>query len=55
MTLHIDRTEPTSEKNDATSPDNQEQRKLDRIADRAARRGEERERRYDEEHDIFSK
>jgi hypothetical protein len=31
------------------------QEKLDRIADKAAKRGEKREQRYDEEHGIFTR
>ena len=31
------------------------QEKLDRIADKAAKRGEKRQQRFDEEHGIFTK
>ena len=55
MPAEINNPEIPKEKNDSSASDVEEQQKLDRIADKAARRGEEAERRYDGEHDIFTK
>jgi hypothetical protein len=48
---------PDTQKLQEDSADAQKavQEKLDRIADKAAKRGEKREQRYDEEHGIFTR
>jgi hypothetical protein len=55
MTAEINNPEIPMEEKDPNALDAQEQQNLDRIADKAAKRAEEREKRYDEEHDIFTK
>lgn len=55
MAAEINNPEKPIERNDSGASNIQEEQKLERIADRAAKRGEETERRYDNEHDIFSK
>jgi hypothetical protein len=54
MTDEINDQEIPAEKNDSGVLDLQEQKRLDRIADRASRRAGEAEKRYDREHDIFT-
>ena len=55
MPAEINNPEIPIKKNDPSASEVQEQLILDRIADKAAKRGEETEKRYDEQHDIFTK
>jgi hypothetical protein len=54
MTDEINDPEIPAEENDSSAADVQEQRKLDRIAERASKRAGETEKRYDHEHGIFT-
>jgi hypothetical protein len=55
MPAEINNPESPIEKNDSSASDTLEEQKIERIANKAARRAEEREKRYGEEHDIFTK
>jgi hypothetical protein len=55
MTTEINETETPRQNDESSDVKVRERRDLDHIADRAAKRAEETERRYDGEHDIFTK
>jgi hypothetical protein len=55
MTAETNDPEIPNEKNDSGAPDVEEQQILNRIAHRFCRQAVETERRYDVDHDIFTK
>jgi hypothetical protein len=55
MTAEPNNPEIPKETNDSGAPDVREQQILDRIADKFSKRAVETERRFDREHDIFTK
>ena len=55
MPAEVNGPETPSQKDAPSELNTQEQQALDRIADKAAKRAHEREKRYDDEHDIFTK
>lgn len=54
MSDEIIHLEIEAENNDSNALEVREERFLDRIADKAAKRAEETEKRYDSEHGIFT-
>jgi hypothetical protein len=55
MSIKTDRSDTSKLQPNSTDAQKAVQEKLDRIADKAAKRGEKREQRYDEEHGIFTR
>jgi hypothetical protein len=55
MTSEIDNPETPKEKNDSGVSEVREQQTIHRIADKLSKRAAATERRYDAEHDIFTK
>jgi hypothetical protein len=54
MSDEIINSEVATENNDSDALGRRDERFMDRIADKAARRAEETERKYDSEHGIFT-
>jgi hypothetical protein len=55
MSTEIKNPETPGPQDDATAEELRQERKLDGIAERMSKRAQETERRYDQEHDIFTK
>lgn len=55
MSNETDRSDKPNPQDNSADARKAVQEKLDRIADKAAKRGEKREQRYDGEHGIFTK
>lgn len=55
MAAEINQSKAPSQKDAFDGEEGPQQRDLDRLADNAAKRGEEEEQHYDQDHDIFTK
>lgn len=55
MSDKTDRSDKSNLQDNSTDAEKATQEKLNRIADKAAKQGEKREQRFDEEHGIFTK
>jgi hypothetical protein len=55
VSSETDRSDKSNLQVNSTDAQKAEQEKVDRIADKAAKRGEKREQSYEEEHGIFTK